>query len=67
MLILSQYVEQLYARELMSDRAGAVGYLLKDGAAGLHGAGNHLVTGRRRRRNSPVRRGAPALCGSTAR
>jgi DNA-binding NarL/FixJ family response regulator len=23
-------VEQLYARELMSDRAGAVGYLLKD-------------------------------------
>jgi DNA-binding NarL/FixJ family response regulator len=29
-LMLSQYVEQLYARELMSDRAGAVGYLLKD-------------------------------------
>jgi DNA-binding NarL/FixJ family response regulator len=29
-LVLSQYVEQLYARELMSDRAGGVGYLLKD-------------------------------------
>ena len=29
-LILSQYVEQLYARELMSARVGAVGYLLKD-------------------------------------
>jgi DNA-binding NarL/FixJ family response regulator len=29
-LVLSQYVEQLYARELMSDRGGAVGYLLKD-------------------------------------
>jgi DNA-binding NarL/FixJ family response regulator len=29
-LVLSQYVEQLYARELLSDRAGAVGYLLKD-------------------------------------
>ncbi|MFI6881998.1 response regulator [Streptosporangium canum] len=29
-LILSQYVEQLYARELLSDRTGAVGYLLKD-------------------------------------
>jgi DNA-binding NarL/FixJ family response regulator len=29
-LILSQYVEQLYARELLSDRAGGVGYLLKD-------------------------------------
>jgi DNA-binding NarL/FixJ family response regulator len=29
-LILSQYVEQLYARELLSDHAGGVGYLLKD-------------------------------------
>ena len=29
-LILSQYVERLYARELLSDRAGAIGYLLKD-------------------------------------
>lgn len=29
-LVLSQYVEQLYARELLSDGAGAVGYLLKD-------------------------------------
>ena len=30
MLLLSQYVEQLYARELLADQAGAVGYLLKD-------------------------------------
>lgn len=29
-LILSQYVEQLYARELLADGAGGVGYLLKD-------------------------------------
>jgi DNA-binding NarL/FixJ family response regulator len=29
-LVLSQYVEQLYARELLSDRLGGVGYLLKD-------------------------------------
>jgi DNA-binding NarL/FixJ family response regulator len=29
-LILSQYVEPVYARELLSDGAGAVGYLLKD-------------------------------------
>jgi len=29
-LVLSQYVEQLYARELLSDRDGGVGYLLKD-------------------------------------
>ena len=29
-VLLSQYVEQLYARELLADRAGGVGYLLKD-------------------------------------
>ena len=29
-LVLSQYVEQLYARELLADQEGAVGYLLKD-------------------------------------
>ncbi len=28
-LILSQHVEQLYARELLADHAGGVGYLLK--------------------------------------
>ncbi|GAA2086465.1 LuxR C-terminal-related transcriptional regulator [Actinomadura alba] len=29
-LVLSQHVEQLYARELLSDSRGGVGYLLKD-------------------------------------
>jgi DNA-binding NarL/FixJ family response regulator len=29
-LVLSQYVEQLYARELLADGSGSVGYLLKD-------------------------------------
>ncbi|WP_026361536.1 response regulator transcription factor [Amycolatopsis nigrescens] len=29
-LVLSQHVEQLYARELLADGAGAAGYLLKD-------------------------------------
>jgi DNA-binding NarL/FixJ family response regulator len=29
-LVLSQYVEQLYARELLADDGGGVGYLLKD-------------------------------------
>ena len=29
-LVLSQYVEQLYARELLADQAGGVRYLLKD-------------------------------------
>lgn len=31
-LILSQHVELLYAHELLSDRAGGIGYLLKDRA-----------------------------------
>src|SRR4029453_17470995 len=34
-LVLSQYVEQLYARELLSDRGGGVGYLLKDRVANV--------------------------------
>lgn len=29
-LVLSQYVEQLYAQELLADGRGAIGYLLKD-------------------------------------
>ncbi|MFF3831425.1 LuxR C-terminal-related transcriptional regulator [Streptomyces sp. NPDC002458] len=29
-LILSQYVEQLYARELLADGAGGIGYVLKE-------------------------------------
>jgi DNA-binding NarL/FixJ family response regulator len=29
-LVLSQYVEQLYARELLADSTGGIGYLLKD-------------------------------------
>jgi DNA-binding NarL/FixJ family response regulator len=32
-LVLSQYVEQLYARELLESGEGAVGYLLKDRVA----------------------------------
>ena len=29
-LVLSQHVEQLYARELLADGSGGIGYLLKD-------------------------------------
>lgn len=32
-VLLSQYVEQLYARELLGDGAGGIGYLLKDRVA----------------------------------
>jgi len=34
-LVLSQYVEQLYARDLLADARGAVGYLLKDRVADI--------------------------------
>jgi DNA-binding NarL/FixJ family response regulator len=34
-LVLSQHVEQLYARELLTDGGGGVGYLLKDRVAGV--------------------------------
>lgn len=34
-LVLSQYVEQLYARELLADGSGGVGYLLKDRVANV--------------------------------
>ena len=36
-LVLSQYVEQLYARELLADGTGGVGYLLKDRVSDLAG------------------------------
>jgi len=35
-LVLSQWVEQLYARELMASGEGAVGYLLKDRVSDVH-------------------------------
>jgi DNA-binding NarL/FixJ family response regulator len=34
-LVLSQYVEMSYADDLLADRAGAVGYLLKDRVAAV--------------------------------
>ncbi len=34
-LVLSQYVERQYATELLADRAGGVGYLLKDRVADI--------------------------------
>jgi len=34
-LVLSQYVEPLYARELLEDSAGGIGYLLKDRVADI--------------------------------
>src|SRR6476619_7224076 len=35
-LVVSQYVEQLYARELLGQGSGGVGYLLKDRIADVH-------------------------------
>ena len=59
---LSQHVEQLYARELLADGAGAVGYLLKDRV--LDGAQFIDAVGRvaaRRHRDGP--RGDRAAAG----
>ena len=36
-LVLSQYVERTYAEELLSDGAGAIGYLLKDRVSRIDG------------------------------
>ncbi len=36
-LVLSQWVEALYARDLLADKQGAVGYLLKDRVADVDG------------------------------
>lgn len=36
-LVLSQYVEPLYARELLADGSGSVGYLLKDRVVDVDG------------------------------
>ena len=78
-LVLSQYVEQLYARELLASGDGAVGYLLKDrvsdvaavrrrrtpGRRGRHGPGPR---GGRRRHGPPARRAAgPADAARDAR
>ena len=73
-MVLSQYVEQIYARELLASGAGAVGYLLKDRVAdvaefveGLHrvAAGGTVLdpevvaTVMARRREEPLDRLTP--------
>jgi len=74
-LVLSQYVEQLYARELVADQSGGVGYLLKDRVADVDSfltALEDVVSGgtvldpqvvaqlfARRRADDPVRRLTP--------
>ena len=73
-MVLSQYVEQLYARELLASGEGAVGYLLKDrvsdvadfvdGVRRVAGGGTVLdpevvATLMSRRRDNPVDRLSP--------
>ena len=48
-LVLSQHVEQLYARELLADGAGGVGYLLKDRVVNADQFIDARPPGRRRR------------------
>ena len=53
-LVLSQYVEQLYARELLTGGEGAVGYLLKDRVSNVARLPRVGTTGcRRRHRDGP--------------
>ena len=60
-LVLSQYVEQLYARELLADRTGGVGYLLKDRVSNVAAVRRRRAPGRRRRdRDGPGGRRAAA-------
>ncbi len=61
-LVLSQYVEQLYAAELLADRAGGVGYLLKDRVFS-DAAFAEAVRRRRRGRHRPRPRGRRAADG----
>ena len=48
-LVLSQHVEQLYARELLADGSGGIGYLLKDRVLGRGSVRRRRTPGRRRR------------------
>ena len=49
-LVLSQYVEQIYARELLADGSGGLGYLLKDRVLDRSSADGALATLSRRER-----------------
>ena len=65
-LVLSQYVEHLYARELLASGEGGVGYLLKDRVADVDGVRGRRPP-RRRRRHGPGPRGGRRPDGAAAR
>ena len=59
-LVLSQYVERQYASELLADRAGGVGYLLKDRVADVREFMDALAPGRGGRHGARPRGRRPA-------
>ena len=64
-MVLSQYVEQLYARELLASGEGAVGYLLKDRVSDVARVRRRRTPGRRRRHRARPRGGRrPSWPGS---
>ena len=63
-LVLSQYVERQYATELLADRAGGVGYLLKDRVADIREFMDAL---RRVARGGSAWRSAPKIRGNRRR
>ena len=65
-LVLSQYVEVSYADDLLADRRGAIGYLLKDRVADIAEFLDALRPGRRRRHGARPRGGGP-VAGTTSR
>ena len=59
-LVLSQYVEERYATELLSDRPQGVGYLLKDRVADVARVPRRAGAGGRRRQRARPRGGRAA-------
>ena len=59
-LVLSQYVEERYATDLLADETTSIGYLLKDRVADVSRVPRRRAPGRRRRARRSTRRSSPS-------
>ena len=66
-LVLSQYVEQTYARELLADERGGVGYLLKDRVADVSEFTDALWRVAEGGTAESIRRSCPSSSSASAR
>ena len=64
MLVLSQYVEQRYAAELLADGGGGVGYLLKDRVADVGGLRRRRAAASRPAARRWTPRSSPSWCAA---